>query len=398
MPSKPRAILHVDLDAFFASVEQLDDPACRGKPVLVGGAGGRGVVSAASYEARVFGCRSAQPMSVALRLCPQAIVKPTNFARYTELSGRMFVILENFTPLVQPLSIDEAFMDVTGSIPLFGPPEKMAADIRARVRNELGITASVGVAPNKFLAKLASDLNKPDGLTIIRADEIEQTLSPLSISRIWGIGPKTTKKLADIGVKKIGDLKNVPPEMLKRRFGIEASRYLRLSVGDDEREVTPDRSAKSIGQERTFGQDLMRPEDVRGALLQQTEEVAFRLRRKGFFASGVSVKIRDGDFNTVTRAATFDSPTDVTQEIWNAARDLFDAWASKSFRPIRLIGVQTIRLTRTNTQEGLFDHVSKTKLRALDKTIDAIQTKLGKEAIGRATEGPQRRKREYLDL
>ncbi|MBC8107797.1 MAG: DNA polymerase IV, partial [Anaerolineae bacterium] len=290
----PRAILHVDLDAFYASVEQLDDPTCRGKPVLVGGIGNRGVVTAASYEARVFGARSAQPMSVARRLCPQAIIKPTRFERYHELSARMFTILENYTPLVEPLSIDEAFLDITGSLKLFGTPHFIATEIRRRVQKELGITCSVGVAPNKFLAKLASDMNKPDGLTTIDADNIEATLSPLPIGRIWGIGPKTAKKLNDLGVKRIGDLRKLDPDFLRNRFGIEADRYLRLSIGNDVREVVPDHQAKSIGQERTFGVDLIEVDHVRDNLLGQVEQVARRLRKHGLLARGVTLKIRDG--------------------------------------------------------------------------------------------------------
>jgi DNA polymerase-4 len=386
-----RAILHVDLDAFYAAVEQLDDPSLRGLPVLVGHDGARGVVTAASYEARVFGCRSAQPMSVAKRLCPHAIVRPTRFDRYHEMSAKMFSILESYTPLVQPLSIDEAFLDVTGSLRLFGPPEKIALEIRRRVREELGITCSVGVAPNKFLAKLASDLKKPDGLMIIKADEIEQTLSPLSISRIWGIGPKTTKRLNDFGVKLIGDLRKLSPEFLKKRFGIEADRYLKLSVGDDERTVTPDHQAKSIGQERTFGVDLVEPDHVRGALLHQVEQVARRLRKHSFKARGVTVKIRDGEFHTVTRSASLDQPTDVTDELWQATKALFDAWAARSFRPIRLIGMQATRLTRDPEERGLFEDPKHERLKLLDRTVDRIQSKFGSNSIARATV-PRRKK------
>jgi DNA polymerase-4 len=395
-PTPPRAILHVDLDAFFAAVEQLDDPTCRGKPVLVGHDGSRGVVSAASYEARVFGCRSAQPMIVAKGLCPHAIVKPVRFERYHELSSAMFAILETFTPLVQPLSIDEAFLDVTGSVRLFGAPEKIATDIRQRVREELGITCSVGVAPNKFLAKLASDLNKPDGLTIIRADEIEPTLSPLPINRIWGIGPKTTSRLNDLGVKTIGDLKKLSPEFLQKRFGIEAERYLRLSVGDDVRDVTPDHQAKSIGQERTFGIDLIEPDHVRGALLHHVEQVARRLRRHNFKARGVTVKIRDGEFHTVTRSAVLEQPTDVTDELWKTTRHLFDTWAAASFRPIRLIGMQATRLQVGPDEPGLFQDPAHERHSKLDRAVDRIQSKFGSNSIARATSRRARR-RDGLD-
>jgi len=395
-PSPTRSILHVDLDAFFAAVEQHDDPSIRGKPVLVGHDGARGVVAASSYEARVFGCRSAQPMSVAKRLCPHAIVKPVRFDRYHELSAAMFAILESYTPLVQPLSIDEAFLDVTGSLRLFGPPERIAKEIRRRVQEELGITCSVGVAPNKFLAKLASDLNKPDGLTIIKADEIEKTLSPLPISRIWGIGPKTTRRLNDLGVRVIGDLKKLSPDFLQKRFGIEAGRYLRLSVGDDERDVTPDHQAKSIGQERTFGVDLIEPDHVRAVLLHQVEQVARRLRRHHFKARGVTVKIRDGEFHTVTRSAALDQPTDVTDELWQTTKLLFDTWAAAGFRPIRLIGMQATRLVAGPEEPGLFQDPQHERRKKLDRAVDRIQSKFGNSSIARATSA-RRKKQDSND-
>jgi DNA polymerase-4 len=388
-----KAILHVDLDAFYASVEQLDDPSCRGKPVLVGGTGNRGVVTAASYEARVFGARSAQPMAVARRLCPQAIIKPTRFERYHELSAQMFAILESYTPLVEPLSIDEAFHDITGSLRLFGSPTFIAQEIRRRVDEELGITCSVGVAPNKFLAKLASDMNKPDGLTVIEADNIEQTLSPLPIGRIWGIGPKTAKRLNDLGVRTIGDLRKLDPDFLRNRFGIEADRYLRLSVGHDVREVVPDHRAKSICQERTFGGDLIEVDHVRDNLLSQVEQVARRLRKHNLLARGVTLKIRDGEFNTITRSAVLDAPTNVTDELWKAARRVLETWASKSFHPVRLIGMQATRLTHTGGEEPMLfvdhDHVRQQKL---DATVDQINQRFGRQSIERAKTAKTRRR------
>lgn len=330
-------------------------------------------------------------MSMARRLCPHAIIKTVNFKRYHELSAAMFAILENYTPLVQPLSIDEAFLDVSGSLRLFGSPEKIARAIKDRVKNEIGITCSVGVAPNKFLAKLASDMNKPDGLKVIPADQIEQTLSPLPINRIWGIGPKTTKRLNDLGVKTIGDLSKLSADFLRRRFGIEAERYLRLSTGDDERDVTPDRTAKSIGQERTFGQDLIEPEHVRAALLHQVEQVARRLRKHGLLARGVTIKIRDGEFNTCTRSEALEAPSDVTDELWHAARDLFDAWAKTSFRPIRLIGIQATRLIAGPDEPTLFVDPQHKRRHTLDRAVDQIQQRFGDESIAR---GKPHRKRD----
>ncbi|MHC4991186.1 MAG: DNA polymerase IV, partial [Planctomycetota bacterium] len=272
-----RAILHVDMDAFFASIEQRDDPALRGKPVLVGGEGRRGVVAAASYEARAFGCHSAQPMAVAKRSCPQAVVVSPHGRRYREASQRVFQILESFTPLVEPLSIDEAFLDVTGCRRLHGTPRQIAETIKRRIREELGVTASVGLAPNKFLAKLASDMDKPDGLTVIAPDEIEQTLEELPISRMWGVGPATERKMRDLGVETFGDLQRYPAQALESCFGVHARRMSALARGLDHRDVVPDHKAKSISQEQTFADDLEEPDGVREILLGQVEQVGWRL-------------------------------------------------------------------------------------------------------------------------
>src|SRR3954447_21988829 len=248
--AETRAILHVDMDAFFASVEQLDDPALRGRPVLVGHDGPRGVVAAASYESRVLGCRSAQPIGMAKRLCPHAVIVPARFSRYREVSAAVFRLFHAVTPQIEPLSIDEAFLDVTGSLRLLGPPEQIAADLKARIKTETGLTASVGVAPNKFLAKLASDMDKPDGLTVVRPEDVDRLLVPMPVGRIFGIGPKTAERLAGIGVKTIGDLRNVSDEALRQRVGGEADRYRQLAFGLDDRPVVTDDAAKSIGQEQ----------------------------------------------------------------------------------------------------------------------------------------------------
>src|SRR5687768_10761521 len=284
------------MDAFFASVEQLDDPSLRGKPVLVGGAGPRGVVAAASYEARVFGCRSAQPMAVARRLCPQAIIVRGHFERYREESSRVFAILHDFTPMVEPLSIDEAFLDVTASQPLFGEPEHIARLSRDRIRAEAKLTGSVGVASNECLGKLASDLEEPGGVTVIRPEDVDRVLPPLPIGKIWGIGPKSAARLESIGVRTIGDLRRLDPDVLSRRLGTDAEHYRRLAMGLDDRGVSSDGDAKSIGHEQTFGQDLTDPDDVRAVMLEQSENVSARLRRHRLFAGGVTVKIRFGNF------------------------------------------------------------------------------------------------------
>ncbi len=375
-----RVILHVDMDAFFASVEQRDDPRLRGRPVLVGGDGLRGVVAAASYEARAFGCHSAQPMAVAKRACPHAVVVPPRGRRYRDISEQVFEVFESFTPLVQPLSIDEAFLDVAGSRRLHGPPRRIAAAIKQRVRDELGLTASVGVAPNKFLAKLASDMDKPDGLTVIEADAVETTLDPLPIGRMWGVGPATEAKLSDLGISTFGDLRRYPASVLASTVGAHAGRLVALARGEDHREVVPDTRARSISQEQTFGRDLEDPEQVSDVLLGQVEQVGRRLRRHGYRAATVTVKIRYGDFQTITRSSTFDEPTDGTDNLWQAARTLFRRW---SFRPVRLIGFGAGRLTTGAAQLSLFGQHGDERRRAIDVVTDSIHERFGAEAIHR---------------
>ena len=375
-----RRILHVDMDAFFASVEQLDDPKLRGKPVLVGYDGPRGVVAAASYEARVFGCHSALPMAVAKRMCPHALIVPVRGERYRELSRRMFGILDRFSPVVEPLSVDEAFLDVTGTERLQGSAEEVAAKLKKAIRNELSLTASVGVAPNKFLAKLASDLRKPDGLVVIRAEEAEGVLGPLAVTKLWGIGAATAGRLATLGVRTVADLRKTPVERLAKYLGTEAERYLNLAYGRDDRAVTPDRDAKSISHERTFGADLIDPAEVRRVLLDQVEQVGARLRRHGLKARGVSLKIRYGDFKTINRSATLHAATDATAELWKASLVLFEAWR---FEPVRLIGMAAERLSSGEGQLNLFADPQKQRQQKLDAVADQINQKFGKRAIRR---------------
>ena len=372
------------MDAFFASVEQLDDPSLRGRPVLVGHDGPRGVVAAASYEARVFGCHSAQPMSIAKRLCPHAAIVPGHFSRYREESDKVFRVFHEFTPLVEPLSIDEAFLDVTGSTRLLGGPEKIAADLKARVRAETSLTASVGVAPNKFLAKLASDMDKPDGLTVVRPKDVDALLAPMPVSRIYGIGPKTAARLEGVGVKTMGDLRKLDPGVLERRIGADGEHYRRLAMGLDDRPVVPDHEAKSIGQEETFGTDLPDPADVREVMLEQSEQVAARLRRHGLRSATVTVKIRFGDFQTITRRTTMPQATDSTSEVWQAARALFDRWAASHFRPVRLIGVAAGGLSKPTGQLDLFADPQAERQRRLDAAVDAINRRFGKSVIHRS--------------
>ncbi|MFK7885204.1 MAG: DNA polymerase IV [Phycisphaerales bacterium] len=382
MPAQ-RSILHVDMDAFFASVEQRDRPELLGKPVLVGGDGPRGVVAAASYEAREFGCHSAMPSAVAKRLCPHAVFVKGSFETYKRDSSRVFEILESFTPMVQPVSIDEAFMDITGSLGLFGPPEVIATQIRERVKRELGLTCSVGVATNKFLAKLASDLDKPNGMTMITNDTIRSTLDPLPVARLWGVGPSAERSLHRLGVRTIRDLHALSGPVLRSRLGDFGDHLYRLARGIDDRLVRTDREAKTISHEHTFAQNLEDPDAVRSVLADQCEQVARRLRKHQRFAKTVTVKIRFGDFETVTRSHTLGTATDRTDAIALAARELFDRWA-KSFRSVRLIGAGVSNLTESSGGDGLFDTGHSEKQRAVDQVSDAIAAKFGKRAVQRA--------------
>jgi DNA polymerase-4 len=382
--SADRSILHVDMDAFFASVEQRDRPELRGKPVLVGGDGPRGVVAAASYEARAFGVHSAMPSAIAKRLCPDAIFVSGSHSNYRAVSNQVFEIFERFTPTIQPLSIDEAFLDVTGTERLFDSPHAIAEQIRAAVKSELSLTCSVGVAPNKFLAKLASDMNKPDGVMLIEHDRIHEILDPMPASAIPGVGPATMKQLARLGVRTIGDIRKLPAATLRAKLNDYGDRLHQYAQGIDDRPVRVDREAKSISHEHTFEQDLKDPDEVRAIIARQSEDVAYRVRKHSRFARTITIKVRFGDFQTVTRSVTLDHPTDQTSEIHQAARDLFDRWA-QSYRPVRLIGVGASQLTDHPETSGLFDQQSNETRRTVDRVGDEIINRFGKDAVRRAS-------------
>jgi len=379
-----RHILHVDMDAFFASVEQLDHPEFRGKPLLVGHDGLRGVVAAASYEARRFGCKSAQPIAVAKLLCPHAIITPGRFDRYRELSQQIHLLFEHFTPIVEPVSIDEAYLDVTGSLRLHGEPQTIAQNLKQLIHSKTGLTASVGVAGNKFLAKLASDMNKPDGLMIITATEAERILPAMSVGRLWGIGPKTEAHLVSLGVKTIADLRRMPAEFLEAQFGSSAEHFLELAHGRDDRPVIPDSESKSISHEQTFGVDVGAPDAVRNVLLDHVEQVAWRLRRHHLLARRVSLKIRFGDFKTINRSRTLRHPSDRTDELLAAAYQIFDEWAANSFSPVRLIGMAAESLGPPSAQMDLFQDPNQARAQELDHALDSINERFGKRAIRRA--------------
>ena len=386
----PRTILHADLDAFFASVEQLDNPALRGQPVLVGGRSGRGVVAAASYEARTFGCRSAMPMSRALSLCPHAMVAPPRFARYSELSHRFMDILGRFSPLVEALSVDEAFVDVTGSRLLHGDGPAIARAIRAATSAELGLTVSVGVGPNKFVAKLASDMDKPDGLTVApdAPDALAAWLQPLGIERMWGVGPKSLPHFHAAGIRTFGDLQRMDPGKLRTALGDHALGMRERAFGRDDRPVETEHERKGVGHETTFDEDVVDPEAVIDMLHGLTESACRRLRASGGTTRRIAIKIRFGDFETITRSCTLDAETDSTLAVLAAAKDLFRRWAARDFVPVRLIGV---RLERTEAGEeapaSLFADVQDERHRTIDRVADAIERKFGKGIVGRGRAG-----------
>lgn len=387
----PRTILHVDMDQFFAAVAARDDPSLRGKPLLVGGSGPRAVVTTASYEARPFGCRSAMPMATARRLCPGAIVVPVPGDAVRAASRGLFDILDRYSPTVQPLSVDEAFLDCTGAERLLGNGPTVARHIKQAVHEELRLTASVGVAPNKFLAKLASDMDKPDGLTVIAPEDVEAVLTPLPVERLWGVGPASAEKLRRAGLKTVADLRRFGRDRLAARFGELGEHLHQLAHGIDDRPVVPDRQAKSIGQEQTFGLDLDDPEPVRRVLLGQVEQVGARLRHQGLLAAGCTVKIRFGEFQTVTRSARLDRPTDLTDDLWHAGRAIFDRWADACFAPVRLIGFTAHDLARPAGQADLFPDPGRDRRRRLDATLDAINDRFGKASVHRAGSTPRRR-------
>lgn len=381
-----RWILHVDMDEFFVAVERLYDESLAGKCVLIGSKSPRGVVATASYEARAFGCHSAMPMTRALRMCPNAVVVRPHMERYSELSAKVFEIFTRFTPLVEPLSIDEAFLDVTGSRRLLGEPAAIARAIKTTIRDELGLVASVGIATNKFLAKLASDLEKPDGLTTIPPDAVQQTLDPLPVKKIWGIGKKTAELFHRRGIRTIGHLRMMDRDILESFLSpAAAEHFLALSRGDDDRPIITDSRAKSIGQEKTFTTDIDDDDILHAVLLDQTLQVARRLRRAGLYAGGVSMKIRSGDFTTYTRSRKLPEPTQITDVLLQQGRDLFDTFRRATHFPVRLLGFSAESLTDTPAaQLSLFAEArGEHKQKNIDSAVDDITARYGDAAIVR---------------
>ena len=379
-----RTILHADLDAFFAAVEQRDNPELRGKPVIVGGGGpnDRGVVSTASYEARKFGVHSAMPLRTAGALCPHGIFVPVNGRKYSAVSKQVMEILRRFSPQVEQLSIDEAFVDLTGTEGLFGSGEEAAKQLKQAVRDETELTVSVGVASNRLVAKIASDLRKPDGLVVVPAGEERSFLAPLAIERLWGVGASTRKALNDYGVRTIGDLAELPEDTLIRRFGAHGADLSARARGIGETVVGDHVGAKSVSHEHTFDVDTSDWEVMEQSLLALSESVAGRLRATGVRASTIAVKIRDSSFTTITRQRTLKQPTDMGEVIWRTAVEL----TRKEVRNqrIRLLGVAASGLG-DETQLGLFESVgTDDRRRRATQAADEVRRRFGSKSIRRA--------------
>lgn len=391
-------ILHVDMDAFYASVEVRDNPSLAGLPVCVGGpASGRGVISAASYEAREFGVHSAMPTAQARRLCPDLVLLPPDFDRYTEASRQIMAVFQSYTPLVEPLSLDEAFLDVAGCERLHGDVIEIGKSIRRDILRNTGLVASVGIAPSKFLAKLASDLDKPDGFRVIRPGEIRDVLDPLPVSKIFGVGERTAKRLGVLGIHTVGDLASRSRDEVTREFGASGIWIHDLAHGIDARRVTPRREEKSHGCERTFAEDIADREELRVFLLQFCEEVAFGLRGKGLRGRTVTLKARFPDFKTVTRTKTLGSATNLGPRIYAVARELLERVKPG---PLRLIGIQVSGLedVRKPVQNSLFGGLedgsadgrrqwmaTTARLERVTAGMDKLRRKFGRDVVMPAT-------------
>ncbi|HET6819511.1 MAG TPA: DNA polymerase IV [Candidatus Limnocylindria bacterium] len=376
-----RTILHADLDAFYASVEQLDNPSLRGKPVIVGGdPNARGVVSAASYEARAFGVHSAMPLRIAHRLCPGGVFLPGRFDRYRELSRQVMRIFASYTPLVEPISLDEAFLDVTASRAAFGDGETIARALKQRVLDEAGLVVSVGVATNKLCAKVASDLRKPDALVVVPPGGEAAFLAPLPVSRLWGVGPQSRQTLADYGVATIGQLAAMPEGTLRRRFGIHGAELRLRAQGVDPSRVVTAQAPKSVGHELTFNHDVSDPARLEATLLDLAESVASRLRHHELAAGAVQLKLRYEGFDTITRQAPLGHQVRDSEPLYEMAVSLLRK-ALAGDRAVRLIGLTAINLSSAQ-QLTLFDAPDRTD--RIAQSIDAVRERFGEKAITRA--------------
>lgn len=384
-----RSILHVDMDAFYASIEQLDHPEYKGKPVIVGAdpreGAGRGVVAACSYEARAFGVRSALPISRAWKLCPGGVYVRPRMQRYVEVSKQVMDVFRRYTDLVEPLSIDEAFLDITGSITLFGPPEQIAKSVKDDILRKTQLKASVGLAPNKFLAKIASDLKKPDALVVVEEKDVVGFLRDLPISRLWGVGPKTEQRIHEMGYRTIGQLAAVSREELVRSLGNLGEHLFQLSHGKDDRPVVPDWEPKSIGTETTFDSDTDDVELLRRTILELSHHVAERLRKDGYRARKVTLKLRYANFSTHTKQTSLEKRVQNGEEIADIGRTLFAHFPLN--QKIRLIGISAGELHRdTDDPEQLSLFNEKNEKDKLGQTVDEIKQKFGQGSVRRGSQ------------
>ena len=381
--SPTRRIIHLDIDAFYASVEQFDNPDLKGKPVIVGGTSKRGMVSAASYEARKYKIHSAMPIAQAMKLCPQGFFLPVRMKRYKEVSNRVFSIFQRYTPLIEPLSLDEAFLDVTASSRLFGSAEEIAARIRKEVFQETGLTISAGVASSKLVAKIASDMNKPDGLTIVPAGTEKEFLAHLPIKRLWGVGRKTQETLVLLGVHTIGDIASLPEKLLEQKFGKHGTSLRRKALGLDNRDVETEHDTKSVGHEFTFETDLVEMGAIRRELLELAGMVAKRLRRYQLQGKTITLKVKYHDFRQITRATTINEPIDDSKRIYQEVLLLLQK-TDAGEKPLRLLGISVsgLKLKSGSRQKFLFqDLQTNGKRQEINKALDAIQEKYGSTAI-----------------
>ncbi len=389
-------ILHCDMDAFYASIEQRERPELAGQPVIVGGSpDGRGVVAAANYVARQSGIHSAMPAAMARKLCPQAVFLPSRIGFYAQVSAQIREIFLSVTPLVEPLSLDEAFLDVTGSQQLWGSAVEIGHLIKQRVWDETQLVVSVGVAPNKFLAKIASDLEKPDGFVVVDPDRVQSFLDPLPIQRLWGVGRQGSKVFARLGIHTIGQLRQWPVESLRSQFGSTGQHLWELAHGIDARRVVPEREAKSISHETTFARDIDDMDVLRAWLLDLTLQVAWRLRRHQLRGRVVQLKVRFADFSTITRSHTLAEPTAITDELWRVADSLLCQRLPARHLPVRLLGVGVAQLDASRQRQGqLFDQTERQKQSELDAATDQIRQRFGSDALRRAASLSAQRKKD----
>ena len=380
-------IIHIDMDAFYASVEERENPELVGNPVVVGGQPShRGVVAAANYEARRYGVHSAMAMSTAVERCPDLVIVKPHSALYSQVSQQVRRIFDRYTPIVEPLSLDEAFLDPRGSERLHGTAATIGTKIKRDIKTELKLVASVGVAPNKFLAKLASDYDKPDGFTVIHPREVQRFLDPLSVSRIWGVGKAASAKLAKHRILTVSDLRKQSPALLDRLFGQYGKQLWRLAHGLDDRKVTPDSEVKSISQETTFDQDITEYPSIESTTLYLTEGVCFRLRDSSLKGRTVTLKIRFDDFRTITRSRTLDAPTDRTRIIWRTVREILEKTLKNKRISIRLMGVGVSNFGKHGAvQASIFEHFDASEADSggdrVDQLSDAIKRKYGEQSI-----------------